>query len=75
MASLAVKPGEAVAENDPLFSLSLEDLQQKLEETELELEKLNLDIRDQKSREKTEAVWLQVLPLSEMNSCRSMRMR
>lgn len=55
VASLAVKPGEAVAENDPLFSLSLEDLQQKLEETELELEKLNLDIRDQKSREKTEA--------------------
>ena len=39
VASLAVKPGEAVAENDPLFSLSLEDLQQKLEETELELEK------------------------------------
>ena len=51
VAGLSVKAGGKVEEGAPLFTLDQEDLKEKLEDARQELEKLDLDIQDQKSRE------------------------
>ena len=51
VAGISVKTGERVEENAPLFTLDEADLKEKLEAAREELTKLDLEIRDQESRE------------------------
>lgn len=51
VAGISVKTGERVEENAPLFTLDEEDLKEKLEAAREELTKLDLEIRDQESRD------------------------
>lgn len=51
VAEISVKAGEKVEENQPLFTLDVGDLKEKLESAREELTKLDLEIRDQQSRD------------------------
>lgn len=55
VSSVAVKAGGRVEANAPLFTLERADLEEKLATARQELEKLDMDLRDQAGREELEA--------------------
>lgn len=55
VAGISVKPGGRVELGEPLFTLDRADLEEKLREAQEQLEKMDLDLRDQSGREALDA--------------------